>query len=509
MSAKVQSYICFLVLVILGVGICLYKIKVKGMPFLPGEKRSYWLIEGKVKFQAEDGPVEAMLGLPAYYGGYTLLSQDGAALNYGFNVIESDYSRAIWSTRQAKGQQTVYYRFSIYDSGVKETKVTIKPAPFNSKYPFVEDPEKSAAEAVVEAAWRKSATSESFTYALMRQLNSKTPSESVHLLLSVLTEDYTKTQLLRDLIKSKGIKAASPICLKLEDGKRGITPVHYLVVMGRNGLWLVFDCDDGVQLSRQDMLIWHDKPFLDLIGAKDGSVKFSMLREERSANMLTMQNEIKDDSSVMQFSLFTLPAEYQAMFKVLLVIPVGILVVVICRNIIGLPTSGTFMPILLAMVLQDTGVLNGIILITVVIAIGLLVRGYLSKLNLLLVPRIACVVIFVVLLISVISVVSFKLNLTSGMAVAMFPMIIVSWTVERMSVIWEEQGAREVYRQGGGSFIVAIISYYVMSNNYVSFWTFNFPELLLVLMGAVILLGTYTGYRLIELIRFEPLVVEE
>ncbi|MFC2074619.1 7TM domain-containing protein, partial [Campylobacterota bacterium] len=36
--------------------------------------------------------------------------------------------------------------------------------------------------------------------------------------------------------------------------------------------------------------------------------------------------------------------------------------------------------------------------------------------------------------------------------------------------------------------------------------TFNFPELLLVVLAIIILIGRYTGYRLSELIRFSPLV---
>jgi hypothetical protein len=47
-----------------------------------------------------------------------------------------------------------------------------------------------------------------------------------------------------------------------------------------------------------------------------------------------------------------------------------------------------------------------------------------------------------------------------------------------------------------------------MTNEYVQFLTFMFPELLLVLLAFILAVGTYTGYRLTELWRFEPLVKE-
>ena len=45
-----------------------------------------------------------------------------------------------------------------------------------------------------------------------------------------------------------------------------------------------------------------------------------------------------------------------------------------------------------------------------------------------------------------------------------------------------------------------------MSNELVAHLTFNFPELLLVQLALILLIGQYTGYRLMELKRFAPLV---
>ena len=74
-------------------------------------------------------------------------------------------------------------------------------------------------------------------------------------------------------------------------------------------------------------------------------------------------------------------------------------------------------------------------------------------------------------------------------------------TIERMSVVWEERGATEAIQQGLGSLLVAIICYAVMDLELIKHLVFVFPELLLVVLAATLLLGRYTGYRLLELYR--------
>jgi hypothetical protein len=115
------------------------------------------------------------------------------------------------------------------------------------------------------------------------------------------------------------------------------------------------------------------------------------------------------------------------------------------------------------------------------------------------------VIISVILIISVFTVVSFNIGLTQGLTITFFPMIILSWTIERMSILWEEEGGHEVLIQGSGSLLAAVLAYLLMSVDLIEHLTFNFPELMISLLGVVLLLGKYNGYRLVELYRFRDL----
>ena len=112
----------------------------------------------------------------------------------------------------------------------------------------------------------------------------------------------------------------------------------------------------------------------------------------------------------------------------------------------------------------------------------------------------------VIMMIGIFSALAFKLGLTDGMKITFFPMIILAWTIERMSILWEEEGPNEVLKQGGGSLLAAVIAYLAMDNELIRHLSFNFLGLQLILMATVLLLGNYTGYRLSELKRFKPLV---
>jgi hypothetical protein len=89
--------------------------------------------------------------------------------------------------------------------------------------------------------------------------------------------------------------------------------------------------------------------------------------------------------------------------------------------------------------------------------------------------------------------------------VALFPIVILTIAIERVSILWEEVGPREALHQSLGTLLVAAVAYLVMGLDVVEYLVFVFPELLLVVLAGILVLGRYTGYRLLELRRFREL----
>jgi hypothetical protein len=84
-------------------------------------------------------------------------------------------------------------------------------------------------------------------------------------------------------------------------------------------------------------------------------------------------------------------------------------------------------------------------------------------------------------------------------------MVIIAMTIERMSIVWEERGAADAMRAAAGSLLLASVAYLAMGMQWLEHLIFTFPELLLVVLAIVILIGRYSGYRLTELARFKAL----
>jgi hypothetical protein len=252
-----------------------------------------------------------------------------------------------------------------------------------------------------------------------------------------------------------------------------------------------------------ELLMWENQgaPLLDVTGGENSRLRFSMLRREESTYANIAEN-ISSQHDFLNFSIHSLPIEEQAMFKTILLMPVGALIVCILRILVGIRTSGTFMPVLIALAFIQTSLVTGLVGFLLVVSAGLFIRSYLSRLNLLLVARITAVIISVIMIIGVFSVLSYKIGLTEGLKITFFPMIILSWTIERMSILWEEEGGREVMIQGGGSLLTAVLAYWAMSDPWIRHLTFNFIGVQFVVLALVLMIGSYTGYRVLELHRF-------
>ena len=191
-----------------------------------------------------------------------------------------------------------------------------------------------------------------------------------------------------------------------------------------------------------------------------------------------------------------------------MIFPLAILIVVLLRNVVGLKTMGTFTPMLLSMALLKTGFGAGLLCFGLIVALGLFIRFLMSRLNLLLVPRIGAVVVFVILIMQVLTVLGYQLQWQAALSAVFFPIIIMAWIIERASITWEEDGPQNAGKEIFCSLFAAVAVYFVISSEYIRHIMFAFNELNLVILLLVMLLGTYTGYRLLELKRFKPLAKE-
>ena len=496
------------VLAALAIAGFLHKVLVLGFPLKPEERTDVWRVEVQIRFEAGGGAVKAEMYLPVRTGAYTVVDQSFVSPGYGITT-ERDPGhgmRAAYTIREAKGIQTLYYRAVLQrgreaGSAERDPRPPLAPPEYQDR-----DAERTAAQSIVAAALKQSADPATFVALLVKRLRDAKPGDEASYLLGREPGNLRLASTAADLLQLGGVPARVVNGLVLVPERRDARFLRWLEYYA-DGRWhSYYPAEPTAEALRYYLPWWRGPhPLIRLSGgtAPDHRISTSRSYELAIHTALTQQREL--EKKLVEFSLFGLPQQAQALFRTLVVIPAGVFLLVVLRNMVGVKTFGTFMPVLIALSFRQTGLAWGVLFFATVVALGLTVRFYLERLKLLLVPRVASVVIVVILILAGLTVVSFRMGFDRGLSIGLFPIVILTFTIERMTLVWEERGASEALQQGLGSVLVGVLCYLVMNLQIVEHLFFVFPELLVVVLAGTLLLGRYSGYRLSELRRFRVL----
>lgn len=504
-SLNLHLKVLITLLVALGVLITAYQIFILGIPVTEDETDDLWNIDAKVEFQANPRePVKLQMFVPPLNQDYVSLNESFISNNYGVSVQRDNGNRSLtWSARRAKGKQTLYYRLVLskrYGGEAPKAKGSI----YRESLPL-EGPEKIAAEALLSPIRQHSADVETFISETIRRVN-RPGDDNVALLLAGDNSVEKKVQVIDLLLSVAHIPMERVRTIKLVEINSQEPELWLRSFNGEK--WLYFHPESGQQGLPADRLIWWlgEGELVSIEGGKKPSVTFSLNSNELNAIRVAKMSDEKTDASFLDYSLYGLPLSTQQTYKIMIMIPIGVLVILVLRNLIGIQTLGTFTPVLIALAFRETQVGFGIILFTVITALGLSLRSYLEHLKLQMLPRLSIVLTFVVVLIAIISLFSHKLGLERGLAIALFPMVILTMTIERLSITWEERGGAQTFKIAVGTAIAASLAHLLMTIPELVYFVFTFPGVLLVLVGFMLAMGRYRGYRLTELFRFKAML---
>ncbi len=206
-------------------------------------------------------------------------------------------------------------------------------------------------------------------------------------------------------------------------------------------------------------------------------------------------------------SLYVLPPAEQRLVEFLLLLPVAALIICVFRNLIGMTSFGVFAPALVGLAFRDLRSWPGVLIFVSILLVGWLMRRVLNSYHLLQVPRVALMLslIVVVLILSVL--VGSYHDFPATRYIALFPMIILTGMVERFWTLEAEDGVSSSFKTLLSTLTIAAAISLVLSVKLVSRLLFTYPELLGLIMAAQLLIGRYTGYRLMELLRFRDFLM--
>jgi hypothetical protein len=205
-------------------------------------------------------------------------------------------------------------------------------------------------------------------------------------------------------------------------------------------------------------------------------------------------------------SLYLLPPPEQRLAELLLLLPVAALIICLYRNVIGLNSFGTFAPALVGLAFRDLHTLPGLLVFVSILMIGWVFRRVLDRYHLLQVPRIALMLSLIMAVLLLLMVVANYYDFPATRYVALFPLVILTGMVERFWTLETEDGTTSSFRTLLSTLFIAATIAVVLSIHAVVRHLFRCPETLGLIMACQLLIGRYTGYRLMELVRFRDLL---
>jgi len=511
-SSRQHLILLVLLLITAAVAVFFYKAQVLHWPLKPSTESPVWTVEAKLMFTASDRPIKATLYLPPQQAELAVVDENFVSRSYGITTIKQDDNRiSTWTTRRASGTQTLYYRLLVHQENMQDNLERPKAPEYPQLNEQLSDAEQSAIDVILDRVRKQSVDTASFAVEVIKQLRDTKDNHIAFLMGRDLSPAH-RVALAQKILAGAHIPTRSVHGLLLAGTteQRQQVPMTTLLSVWNGQEWLYIDPITTVLGLPDNFLIWQfgEEPLFKVEGGKNALVTFSTKNNIQNALEL-IQNQSADPSrnpTLWALSLFSLPLEAQHAYQALIMIPIGALVILLLRNVVGIKTFGTFMPVLIALAFRETTLITGILLFIFIVSLGLAIRFYLEHLKLLLFPRIAAVLSIVVLIMMATSIIGHKLGFDYGVTITLFPMVILTMTIERMSVVWEERGAWDAMVQGAGSLFSASIAYLVMTNDYAKHLVFVFPELLLIVIAMMLLMGRYRGYRLSELYRFKSLV---
>lgn len=190
---------------------------------------------------------------------------------------------------------------------------------------------------------------------------------------------------------------------------------------------------------------------------------------------------------------------------IILLFPLCTFLITFLRNVIGIKTFGIFMPILIASICMYTGLLTGLIGFSAILLLAWLCHHLLEKLRILKTARLAIVISIVsVLFILLLWHSAIEQKLEFGM-LALMPVVIISFVSERIHQVTQEEDWQELIKNSLGSLLSITLCYLYLTSHLLHTSFILYPELYLLVIAGLIMIGRWEGIRSSELIRFKHL----
>jgi len=501
-------------LFLLGGSIFLYKHVSLGMALWPDPSARVWRIDFGMTVRGDGRPAQIELAIPESDERQNVLDEESIDDGLALRIVDDEKGRrAIWSGR-IDGTRHLAYGVRIHipraEVEIDAERVGLVPAPRGRRPAPKPSPEVQSLLkelGMADGEDPEAIIASSFSFVVHDIETAANGSDDPRIVLRTREgSNEGKTRLLLDLLRGAGVESRLASGVRLRS--RGQSWIERFVEAAADGraVPLIVSSERPNDFPANFLLLKRGEgEVLQTQGLQASSFDVSVLREtlppDEMAAFVAPHNPFWR-----AISLYRLPIETRRILSILLVIPLAALVAAGYRNLVGVRTFGTFMPLLLALSLYETNVVIGVLLVAVCLAVGVFGRLLLDRLRLLFVPRICLLLSLVILTVTSLAQIGYAWGGRELMGGLLFPIVILAMLIERISVNTMEEGMRSTAQLLIGSFGLSALVYPLFRSAGLGHLFLGFPELIFCVMACLVLMGGYTGYRVAELVRFRSLL---
>ena len=272
---------------------------------------------------------------------------------------------------------------------------------------------------------------------------------------------------------------------------------HYWVEVFTDDQWLSYDVHFGYNKTvpiNYLPLRRNDQDIVNIENGKQNQVEFDL---EQEFNHPYLRKKQKDQFFTI-FDLTRLPLDVRTEIALLLLLPLGALITVLFRQLIGVHSYGVFTPTLLALALVYTNVITTFIVFVVVIALAVAGRSIFPT-TLSRTPRLSIIFTLIAFILTLsVSVLNY-FDIAQEGKVFLLPIIILTSLVDRFYSTIEENGLNIAMIRMGWTVIITLFCLPVIQFETLGHLILNFPEIHFVTLALFLSLSLYKGKRLINI----------
>ncbi|MBN1587909.1 MAG: hypothetical protein JW888_00175 [Pirellulales bacterium] len=181
-----------------------------------------------------------------------------------------------------------------------------------------------------------------------------------------------------------------------------------------------------------------------------------------------------------------------------LTVPLGAILVVLCRLTLGIRILGPFRSILLALSFRIAGITLGLVFLIGVVATIASIRPTLKSMKLPYFARVSVILSLVAIIIVVTVIIGSVSGAREIRNVAFFPVFVLCLVGDAFSRILTKEGPRSALWRATMTILIAVLLTWLFRIPALQQLVLNYPELLITQIGCIVLIAEYLDLRLLS-----------